>query len=219
MRFLDQAEVSSLIDAVDPHYSALVATAVYTGARFGELAGLQVHRLDLLRGTLTVAQQLSEVNGQISVRPPKTAASRRQIALPRSVGDTIAAHLVEHPPVEGYVFTSLTGALLRRNNFRQRVFLPAVRASVGEPMRFHDLRHSHVAALIAQGEHPKVIQTRLGHSSIKITLDRYGHLFDGLDEAAAARLNETLTNSLPEHTRNKPQNTVVELHPRNSKTP
>ena len=122
MRFLDQAEVSSLIDAVDPHYSALVATAVYTGARFGELAGLQVHRLDLLRGTLTVAQQLSEVNGQISVRPPKTAASRRQIALPRSVGDTIAAHLVEHPPVEGYVFTSPTGALLRRNNFRQRVF-------------------------------------------------------------------------------------------------
>ena len=70
-------------------------------------------------------------------------------------------------------------------------------------MRFYDLRHSHVAALIAQGEYPKVIQTRLGYSSIKVTLDRYGHLFDGLDEAAAARLNEALIASLPDHSRNK----------------
>ena len=67
-------------------------------------------------------------------------------------------------------------------------------------MRFHDLRHSHVAALIARGEHPKVIQTRLGHSSIKITLDRYGHLFDGLDEAAAERLNDSLMEHRAEQT-------------------
>jgi len=86
-------------------------------------------------------------------------------------------------------------------------------------MRFHDLRHSHVAALIAQGEHPKVIQTRLGHSSIQVTLDRYGHLFEGLDEAAAARLDETLAISVPEHSRNKAEMTVVELHPRNAETP
>lgn len=60
-------------------------------------------------------------------------------------------------------------------------------------MRFHDLRHSQAAMLIAQGEHPKVIQNRLGHSSIKTTLDTYGHLFDGLDEAAAERLDVTHT--------------------------
>jgi integrase len=102
MRFPDQDEVSALIDAVDPHYAALLGTAAYTGARFGELAGLHVSRLDLLRGTLTVAQQLSEVNGEISIRAPKTAASRRQIALPRQPGET----LTEHPSVDGYVFTS-----------------------------------------------------------------------------------------------------------------
>ncbi len=219
MRFLDQDEISALIDAVDPHYAALVGTAAYTGARFGELAGLHVSRLDLLRGTLTVAQQLSEVNGEISIRAPKTAASRRQIALPRELGETLAEYLTAHPPVDGYVFTSPSGAPLRRNNFRSRVFLPAVRASVGEPMRFHDLRHSHVAALIAQGEHPKVIQTRLGHSSIKITLDRHGHLFDGLDEAAAERLNDSLVAHRAEQTRNKQQNNVVELHPGTSETP
>jgi integrase len=53
--------------------------------------------------------------------------------------------------------------------------------------------------LIAQGEHPKVIQTRLGHSSIQITLDKYGHLFDGLDDLAAERLDAALApSSLPQ---------------------
>ena len=72
----------------------------------------------------------------------------------------------------------------------QRVFKPTLKAA-GLPtaMRFHDLRHTHVAMLIAQGEHPKTIQTRLGHASITTTLDTYGHLFEGLDEAAADRLD------------------------------
>ena len=56
---------------------------------------------------------------------------------------------------------------------------------------FHYLRHSHAARLIAQGEHPKVIQERLGHASIKTTLDTYGHLFEGLAEAATDRLEST----------------------------
>jgi integrase len=63
-------------------------------------------------------------------------------------------------------------------------------ASVGKPCTFHDLRHTHAALLIALGEHPKVIQERLGHASIKTTLDTYGHLFEGLDEAAADRLDQ-----------------------------
>ena len=62
-------------------------------------------------------------------------------------------------------------------------------------LRFHDLRHSHAALLIAEGEHVKVIQSRLGHASAKITLDTYGHLFDGLDEAAADRLNEAVSEA------------------------
>ena len=65
-------------------------------------------------------------------------------------------------------------------------------------MRFHDLRHTHVAMLISQGEHPKVIQTRLGPSSIKVTLDQYGHVFEGLDEAAA-RLDEVLAVQRADH--------------------
>ena len=65
--------------------------------------------------------------------------------------------------------------------------------SVGQPIRFHDLRHSHAAVLIATGQHPKVIQERLRHASITTALDVYGHLFDGIDRAAADAIDEALT--------------------------
>lgn len=154
------------------------------------LPGLRAHRLDLLRRTLTIAEALSEVRGEVRLAPPKTVAARRQLALPKFLTKELAGHLAEWPPgSDGFVFPAPQGGPLLRRNFRRRTWLPAVRASVGLPMRFHDLRHTHAAMLIAQGVHPKVIQNRLGHSSIKITLDTYGHLFEGLDEAAAERLD------------------------------
>lgn len=93
------------------------------------------------------------------------------------------------------MFQAPMGGPVRRSNLRRHVWLPAVQASVDEPMRFHDLRHTHVAMLIAQGEHPKTIQARLGHTSISTTLDTYGHLFEGLDEAAADRLDASTAPS------------------------
>ena len=56
-------------------------------------------------------------------------------------------------------------------------------------MRFHDLRHRHVALLIAKGAHPAVIASRLGHASVKTVLDVYGHLYEGLDRNAADTLD------------------------------
>ena len=56
-------------------------------------------------------------------------------------------------------------------------------------LRFHDLRHTAVALAIAQGAHPKALQERMGHSSVQVTLDRYGHLFPGLDERIADGLD------------------------------
>jgi integrase len=79
---------------------------------------------------------------------------------------------------------------MRRNGFRNRFWLPAVKAAGLTGLRFHDLRHTHAAFLIAAGEHPKTIQTRMGHASIKTTLDVYRHLIPGLDEAAAERLDQ-----------------------------
>jgi integrase len=196
MRFLTADQVNDLAEAIDERYRALVLSAAYVGCRFGELAGLKAQRLDLLRRSLTIAESLSEVRGHVRLAAPKTAAARRQLALPRFLADELTAHLVNWPPEEdGFVFTSPHGGPLLRRNFRRRTWLPAVRASVGEPLRFHDLRHTHAAMLIAQGEHPKVIQNRLGHSSIKVTLDTYGHLFDGLDVAAAQRLDTMFSST------------------------
>ena len=65
----------------------------------------------------------------------------------------------------------------------------AVAETVGQPCRIHDLKHTHASWLIAAGEHPKTIQTRLGHSSIQVTMDRYGHLMEGLDDRTADRLD------------------------------
>lgn len=136
MRFLTADEVEALVTAVDSSYAALVSTAAYTGARFGELAALQVSRLNLLRGTLTVTEQVSEVKGQVRIRPPKTAASRRQIALPRFLCDLLGEHMAGHPPVDGFVFASPNGELLRRTNFRRRTFLPRCGSRLGSRCGF-----------------------------------------------------------------------------------
>jgi integrase len=204
MRFLTPDQVEDLASAIDDRYRALVITAAYTGCRFGEMAGIRIDRIDLLRRTLTVVETLSDVNGRVRLTPPKTTAARRQIALPRYAVRALEEHLGRWSlGEEGFVFSSPTGGPLRRTNFRRRVWIPAVRASVGEPLRFHDLRHTHAALLIAQGEHPKVIQTRLGHSSIQVTLDTYGHLFDGLDEAAADRLDEIIPRTPADSSRTR----------------
>lgn len=75
------------------------------------------------------------------------------------------------------MFTAPEGGPLRATHWRQRIWFPAVGASVGELMRFHNLRDSAAVLLMAQGTHPTVIRTRLGHASIRTTLDIYDHLF------------------------------------------
>lgn len=163
-----------------------MTTAAYTGLRFGELAGLQRGDIDPLRGTLTVRRGVVEVAGRIDVGEPKTNASRRTIALSPWLAEDLAAHLADATTL--YVFSSPNGGPLRRGNFRSRVWVPAtVRAGL-EGVPFHSLRHTHAAMLIAAGVHVKTIQARLGHASITTTMNVYGHLFDGLDEAAAAAL-------------------------------
>lgn len=167
----------------------MVVSGAYTGLRWGELAGLKAKYLDLGAGTVTVAESLYEVGGKLGWKTPKSKASKRTITLPPYLIEELHDYLSHHPVVgEGLIFPDTARRPLRRSNFARRVFKPAVAASVGEPLRVHDLRHTHAAWLIANGEHPKTIQTRPGHGSIKTTLDLYGHLMPGLDEAAAARL-------------------------------
>lgn len=187
MLFLTPGQVADLADAIHPHYRNLVLTAVYSGLRWGELAGLQVARLDLLNRTVAVVAQLTD-DGTLA--PPKTAAGRRVVTLPRWHVERLKAH-VAGMALDAYVFTShVRGDPLGRSNFTTRVWKPAVRAALPQQLhalRFHDLRHTAVAIAIDSGAaaNPKALQMRMGHNSIVTTLDRYGHLLPGADATIA----------------------------------
>jgi integrase len=196
MRFLSPDEIGHLADAIDSRYRAMVLTAAYTGCRFGEIAALDIDHYDPNRRTIRIDRSLSEVRGHLRFSEPKTPAARRAISIPAWLPQVLTDHLTRHPTgPDGLIFTAPEGGPIRRNTFRSRFWLPAVASSVGPPMRFHDLRHSHVALLIQQGTHPSVIAARLGHTSVKTVLDVYGHLSEGLDRDAADTLEPLWTDS------------------------
>jgi integrase len=88
------------------------------------------------------------------------------------------------------VFTAPDGGPLRHSRFMARVFRPAVAAAgLDTGLRFHDLRHTCAALLIAQGAHPRAIKERLGHSTITVTMDTYGHLLPSIDDELSAGLD------------------------------
>jgi integrase len=197
MRFLTPAEVATLTDAIAPRYRALVLVGAYGGLRIGELAGLRRSRVDLLRGTVTVAEIVVEVQGLLHIGPPKTRASRRTVGLPRFVVEELAAHLAEPGDPEAFVFTAPEGGPLRLHNFRARVWRPATRAAGLDGLRIHDLRHTAVALWIAAGANPKEVSTRAGHVSVSFTLDRYGHLYPEADSALRDRLDALYGSAQP----------------------
>src|SRR3546814_14866685 len=93
---------------------------------------------------------------------------------------------------DDFVFTAPNGGPLRHTNFYGRHFKPAVvRAGIDPTSRFHDLRHTAAALMIAEGTHLLVVKERLGHSTITVTPDRYGHPFPSLEAALTLKLDDT----------------------------
>lgn len=192
MVFLTPDQVETLATTIDQRYSTLVRLAAYTGLRAGEIGALRIGRVDLKAGRITVAESVTEVQGHGLVFSEPKTYERRSVTLPGFLVDELAKHLAERPvDPTAFVFVSPEGAVPNHKNFYRRMFKPAVTAA-GLPgrTRFHDLRHTCAALCIALGAHPKAIQERLGHSSITVTLDRYGHLFPKLDETLTSRLDE-----------------------------
>jgi integrase len=189
MRILTADELHRLAEEVSTRCAALVLVAGYLGLRWSELVGLRVDDVSLLERRLTVQNTVVELNGVLHEGPPKTAGSERTMTMPAFIADIIGAHIGQHPSQAAYVFTAPEGGPLRKN-FLGRVFRPAVLRAGLAPLRWHDLRHTSAALAISVGAHPKVIQQRLGHSSIKTTLDVYGGLFPNLDVALADALDD-----------------------------
>ncbi len=188
MRFLDSSEIRLLADSIDPRFRTLVIFTAFTGVRAGEVGALRWERLDLARGTADIAEAYSEVHGRLELGPPKTY-EHRTVPLPQFLCDLLSEHQ-QADRLGGLVFRSATGGPIRHSSFYRRYFKPAVVASGIDPgFRFHDLRHTAAALLIAEGAHPLAVKERLGHSSITVTMDRYGHLLPALEQQLTESLN------------------------------
>jgi len=191
MTFATPEQVAALVNVVAREYRALVLTAAYSSLRWGELAGLRRRNVNPLHRTVTVVEQLTEVNGHLAFRPPKTDSSRRTVRLPDVVADELAARLESYsePGPNGLVFPAAEGGAMRRSNFRRRVWLPALEAAGASGLRFHDLRHTGSTLAAAAGAPLKALMARAGHSTAAAAL-RYQHVVSGQDEAIARYLNE-----------------------------
>ncbi|GBD85023.1 putative prophage phiRv2 integrase [bacterium BMS3Abin02] len=177
-RYLTPFEVARLADALTPVYDALVLVMAFGGLRWGEAVALRRRDIDIQRGRLMVSRSLVEKpGGGFMFKGTKTDRARTA-AVPPGVVDRLVRHLsgISDDP-EDLVFTSREGRPLRRSNFNRRYWKPALDVAGLENVTPHDLRHTSVAFLIAAGAPALQIQIHAGHSSAKVTLDRYGHLF------------------------------------------
>ena len=169
-RFLTKDELVWLSDCINPQYKELILFAGLTGLRKGELFALET--TDIIKNKISVTKSLILINGKAEISSPKTKRSIRTVEIPTELL-TYFSNLKNGP-----VFPSIKGSRVQAGNFSKRYFHPAVKSSIGEPFRFHDLRHTAVALAIKDNKHPFEISKMLGHSSIKTTFDVYGHLFN-----------------------------------------
>jgi integrase len=187
MTVLTWEQAIALAEAHSERYRTLIYVAIDTGMRWSELVGLRRGSVDVSRRKVRVVEQLVQLDDGSRVRrQPKTDAGMRTVTVSAAVASMLAEHLDRFVDVapDSLVFTNGAGQPLSHSSFQTHHFRKAQLAA-RVSCRFHALRHTSVALAIAEGAHPKAIQVRMGHSSITVTLDRYGHLFPELDEAIA----------------------------------
>jgi integrase len=175
----------------------IVTLALMTGARRGEILGLMWSDVDLEAGTLKIERSVEETKAGLRLKPPKTKRGRRTLSLPPEAVDMLRAHKVQQlelriqlgmgkPDKATLLFSTVDGELLRPRNVTK-----AWSRLVPE-YTFHALRHTHASMLIHAGVDIITVSRRLGHASASITLNIYGHLCAGADEAAAEAIGRVL---------------------------
>jgi integrase len=200
MRTLDREEIGKLLDAAPANYRTILATAIMTGLRQGELLGLTWADIDFDAGLVRVRRQLDRTT--MSRVEPKTPQAVREVVLIPTLGRMLRTHKLasKHSRESDYVFATATGKPLNYRNVTQRGLDKALeRIGLGEhveqdgkrrwrsALRWHDLRHTYASILVAQGANVVFVSRQLGHASPDITLKVYAHLFDHAEHAQRAR--------------------------------
>jgi integrase len=178
------SEVSAIVGAAKGRWRPFIIVAAFTGLRASELRGLRWADVDLKASELKVTQRADRYN---DLGDPKSEAGRRSVPFGTFVLNTLKEWKLACPKSGlDLVFANGEGNIDRHANIVQRGLIPIVTRALGEPKYtgLHCLRHFYASWCIDRGLSPKVIQTRMGHSSITITFDRYGHLFPNTDDRA-----------------------------------
>ncbi len=170
-------------------YKTLFMTAVLTGMRQGELFGLKWSDIDWFNRQIHVSRTFN--HGRFY--EPKTKTSRRKIDLAPQLVKRLREWKLACPTSElELVFPNESGKPLSPINMVRRKFEPALTKANIKRIRFHDLRHGYASILIDLDENPKYIQNQMGHASINVTLDIYGHLMKTVNKEAANRLGNAI---------------------------
>jgi integrase len=191
-----------LIVTKTSEYYPIFYLALFTGMRRSEILALRWCDVDAIYSQVYVSRSLHHLrDGSIVFRQPKTAKSNRTIALPPSTSLMLkdyqvsqnGLHLLNGKALtnESLIFCHIDGSPLLPDTVTH-AWIKLVRRYGLKSIRLHDARHSHASLMLKQGIHPKIVQERLGHSSIQITLDTYSHVAPGMQEAAAVRFDEAI---------------------------
>jgi integrase len=205
MKTWGEYEINRFVEtAKNNRYYALFYTALFTGMRRSELLGLRWSDIDFIMSQIYVRRGLHHLkDGSYIYTEPKSATSRRTIALSPSAILVLRDHYTKRKlecmglgikfTEDDLVFCTVDGAPIRPNTVTRAWTTLATKAGL-KIIRLHDARHTHASVMLKQGIHPKVVQERLGHSSIQMTLDTYSHVAPGIQAAAANRFDEVITN-------------------------
>lgn len=187
MNFLSTEEIKIALDKCQvkyPDFYPLLATAIFTGARRGEILALNWTDINFVKKQIYFNKTFSR--GKVGT--PKTETSRRRVSIPDFLVEILKNHRKNN--FNSIVFCNQTGAYLDADNLVKRRFTPLMKAIGCPEMRFHDLRHTYAAMMIEKNVQIKYIQRNLGHSSIQVTIDNYGHLMPEIATEAMQKLDD-----------------------------
>jgi integrase len=188
-----------LLAAVPAEDRAVWATALYAGLRYGELRALRWSAVDLAGGSIRVVESWDAREGSIA---PKTRTSQRSTPLPGLLRDYLTEHRLSRgePDGDALVFGTDGETPFQAAVIYRRADRAWESESLGR-LRLHQARHTYASFMIAAGVNAKALSSFMGHSSIKVTFDLYGHLMPGTEAEAAALLDAFLGESVAEGTR------------------
>jgi integrase len=183
-------EVAPLLDALQADDRAIFATALYAGLRLGELQALQWEDVDLAANLIHVRRSWERQAGFVA---PKSRSGNRRVPITATLRRELLNHrLQQGNGGRGFIFPSKRGSTPFNPGTLTLHTKKAWQAAGLTPIGLHECRHSYAAYMIAAGINSKALSTYMGHSSITITLDRYGHLLPGNETEAALLLDSWL---------------------------